>query len=224
MTRSSAVNVLPFSQNQPASKPGDQCTVCMQGSICEARSPDEAAVRSARRAVLLLSLLFAAPAILVVLAGYSVSRGSHPTDEELTARFLSQPLEFEALRQMLDSDRGRLPLGAGPFDLTDLVAAGASTARMGHYEAVLARIGARNFRYSPQSGNLVLPIRTSADSFANSTKSYLYLSRDDPQPLLYRRSYGWRGPGAYWVSGDYRIKGRWFIRHDGTVVVAFAPY
>jgi hypothetical protein len=198
--------------------------VSMRGSICESCGPEEAAVRSARRAVFMLCLLLAAPAVLVVLAGYSICRGSHPTDEELTARFLSHPLDFETLRQMLDSDRGRLPHGAGPFDLTDLVAAGASTARIGHYEAVLARIGARNFRYSPLSGNVVLPISTSGDNFANSTKSYLYSSRDEPQPLLYHRSYGWRGPGAYWVTGDHRIEGRWFIRHDGTVVVAFAPY
>ena len=224
MTRSSAVKVLPFSQSQPASKSGDRCTVCMQGSICEARSPYEAAVRSARRAVFMLSLLSAAPAVLVVLAGYSVSWGSHPTDEELTARFLSHPLEFETLRQMLDSDRGRLPPGAGPFDLAALVAPGTSAARIGNYETVLARIGARNFRYFPQSGNVVLPVSESGGSLAKSTKSYLYSSRDDPQPFLYHRSYGWRGPGAYWVSGDYRIKGQWFIRHDGTVVVAFAPY
>jgi hypothetical protein len=172
----------------------------------------------------MLSLLVAAPAILVVLAGYSLSLGSHPTDEELTARFLSHQVDFDTLAKMLDSDRGRLPLGSEPFNLAAFVAAGASTARISNYEAVLARIGARNFRYFPQSGNVVLLVSESAGHLAKSTKSYLYLSRDDPQALVYHRSYGWRGPGVYFVSGDYRIKGRWFIRHDGNVVVAFAPY
>ena len=35
----------------------------------------------------------------------------------------------------------------------------------------------------------------------------------EAQPLLCHRSYGRRGPGIYFVTGDYR-----------TVVVAFAPY
>ena|ERR1700738_4618118 len=38
-------------------------------------------------------------------------------------------------------------------------------------------------------------------------------SSHEAQPLLCHRSYGRRGPGIYFVSGDYR-----------TVVVAFAPY
>jgi hypothetical protein len=182
--------------------------MCMQESICEAPKPYEAAVtrlRRARPAVLMLSLLAAAPAILVVLAGYSVSRVSHPTDEELIARFLSHQADFQALVTLLESDRR-----------------GAAAAT--NYEVVLARIGARSFRYFPESGNVVLPVAESAEHLGNSTKSYVYLSRDDPQPLLYHRSYGWRGPGVYLISGDRRITGQWFIRHDQTVVVAFAPY
>lgn len=200
--------------------------MCMQESICEPPRPYEAAVTRIRRApsaVLMLSLLVAAPAILVVLAGYSVFRVSPPTDEELTARFLSHQADFQALVTLLESERRRLPLGPGPFDLAD---AGASTARAGKYEALLARIGARSVRYFPESGNVVLPVAESAGHLGKSTKSYLYLSHDDPQPqpLLYHRSYGWRGPGVYLISGDRRITGQWFIRHDRTVVVAFAPY
>jgi hypothetical protein len=201
--------------------------MCVQESICEPPRPYEAAVTRLRRAwpaILMLSLLAAAPAILVVLAGYSVSRVGPPTDEELTARFWSHQADFQALVTLLESDRRRLPLGPKSFDLADLVAAGASTAAATNYEAVLARIGAGSFRYFPGSGNVVLPVAESAEHFGNSTKSYLYSSHDNPQPLLYHRSYGWRGPGVYLISGDRRITRQWFIRHDGTVVVAFAPY
>lgn len=132
MTRSSRLRgftILP-SDNQQRD---DQCTVCTQESICEPPRPYEGAVtrvRRARPALFMLSLLIAAPAILVVLV---------------------------------------------------------------------------------------------------STRSDLHLSRADPQPVLYHRSYGWRGPGVYFVSGDYRIKEQGFIRHEGTVaegtvVVAFSPY
>ena len=177
------------------------------------------------RAVFTLSLLLIAPVILAVLAGYySVRRISEPTDAELTARFSSHQQDFDTLAKMLDSDRHRLLLNAGPVDLANLVAAAASTPHAGNYEAVLAGIGVKDFRYFPQSGNVVLPVSQLGGTPASSTKSYLYLSRDDPQPLLHHRIYGWRGPGMYFESGDYRIEGRWFIHHERTVSVAFAPY
>jgi hypothetical protein len=161
---------------------------------------------------------------LVLLTAYAVARGSHPTDEELTARFLSHESDFQALVRMLDSDRNRLTLKAEPFDLPDLVAAGESAVRIQNYEALLAKIDARNFRYFPRSGNIVLPVSQSGENLPKSAKSYMYLSRDEPQPVLDHRSYGWREPGMYFVTGDHRIKGQWFIHHDGTLVVAFAPY
>jgi hypothetical protein len=69
-----------------------------------------------------------------------------------------------------------------------------------------------------------LPVSQSGEHFADTKKSYLYSSREQPQPLLDSPSYPWRGPGIYFVTGDHRIKGQWFIHHDGTVVVALAPY
>jgi hypothetical protein len=90
--------------------------VCSKESICESPSAHEVAI---------LTLLVSLPAVWVVLAGYPVYRDSHPTNDELTGRFLSH----------------------------------------------------------------------------------------DAQPLLCHQSYGRRGPGIYFVTGDYR-----------TVVVAFAPY
>jgi hypothetical protein len=174
--------------------------------------------------VLVLSLFVVAPLVLVLLAGHTAARGSHPTDEELTARFLSHESDFEALAHVLDSDRGRLPPGTESADLADFVHAGADSARMGQYKALLARIGATNFRYWPRSGNLSVPVPKTGSNFAATRKSYAYLSREEQQPLLHHQTYASRGPGVSWVTGGYHIKGRWFIHHDGTVVVAFAPY
>jgi hypothetical protein len=177
--------------------------------------------RSARAAIFVLSLWMTVLIVLVVVAGYSVSADGHPTDDELTARFLAHEADFQTLAIMLDSDRRRLPLRPEPFDLADLVATGVSTARAGDYESLLARIDARNFRYFAQSGNVALPVSESGDGLPGSARSYLYLSSDQPQRFLYHRTYGWRGPGVYFVTGDYRIKGRWFIHHEGIVLVAF---
>ncbi len=181
--------------------------------------------RSSWGDVLLLSLFVVVPAALILLAVYAAAARSHPTDEELSTRFLSHQSDFQALAQLLESNRGRLlSLGAESLEFADFVPAGASTAQMGDYKVLLARIGAKNFRYFPRSGNLILPVSGSSDNFPESNKSYLYLSREQPQPLLHHQSYSWRGPGIYFVTGDHRIEGRWFIHHDGTVVVAFAPY
>lgn len=182
--------------------------------------------RSSWGDVLLLSLFLAVPTALILLAGYAAAARSHPTDEELTTRFLSRESDFRALAQMLESDRGRLlSLGAESIEFADLVRAGAGTVHVGDYQILLARIGAANFRYFPRSGNLVLPVSGSSDHFTETKKSYLYLNHpEEPQALLHHQSYAFRGPGIYVVTGDHRIKGRWFIHHDGTVVVAFAPY
>lgn len=223
-------------------KPKDEDIVRTPESICDSPSAYEVAVSCFKReatvvqtakqsaadrsrtAVFLSCLFVVVPAVLVLLAAHTAARGSHPTDEELTARFLSHESEFQSLVQMLDSDRGRLPLGAGPFELADMVAAGAGTANIGNYANLLAKIDVKNFRYFPRSGTTVLPVSDAAEDFAGAKKAYLYLSREEPQPLLHHPSYAWRGPGIYFVTGDHRIKGKWFIHHDGTVAVAFAPY
>jgi hypothetical protein len=173
--------------------------------------------------ILMLSLLVAVPAAIVALSGYSAARGGNPPDDDLTVRFLSHQADFEALPQMLDSDRARLPLADGPFDLADLMAAGA--ARNHDYRALLAKIEAANIRYFPRSGNIVLPLAHARDHFFTDTKkSYLYLNRERPQPLPNHPSYARPGPGIYFAMDDHRIKGKWFIHHDGTLEVAFLPY
>jgi hypothetical protein len=182
--------------------------------------------RSSWRDALLLSLVVAVPAAFILLAGYGAATLSHLTDEELVTRFLLHKSDFQALAHMLESDRERLiSLGAESFEFADLVQAGADTAQIDGYKVHLAKIGATNFRYFPRSGNLFLPALRSSDNFTQTKKSYLYLNREAPQPLLHHQGYSsWRGPGIYFVTGDHRIEGRWFIHHDGIVVVAFAPY
>lgn len=195
---------------------------CMTGVTVVHRLKPSVANRSSWTQVLVLSLFVAVPTVIIALSGYSAARGGYPTDDELTARFLSHEADFQALAQMLDSDGRKLPPTDGPFDLADLVAAGA--ARKGNYAILLAKIGVTNVRYFPRSGNVILPVARPGEHFADVKKSYLYLNREQPQPLLRHPSYAWRGPGIYSVTSDHRIKGQWFIHHDGTVVVAFAPY
>jgi hypothetical protein len=196
------------------------CTT--RGVTVAHRSRQPLASRSSWTQVLAVSLLVAVPAAIVVLSGDSAARRSHPTDEELTAKFLSHEADFQALVQMLDYDRNKLPRTDAPIELADLEAADA--ARKGDYRVLLAKIDANNLRYFPRSGNVVLPVAQAGEYVADTKKSYVYLSREQPQPLLPHPSYARRGPGLYFVTGDGRIKGQWFIHHDGTVVFAFAPY
>jgi|HubBroStandDraft_1064217.scaffolds.fasta_scaffold583810_1 hypothetical protein len=192
-----------------------------------------AIVRSRRRSdantwswrdVLLWSVMAAVPAALALLAFYAADRRSHPTDDELTERFISHEADFEALSPMLDSDCRRLPIEAKSCELIDLEGAGVGAARVADYRLILARVGAPSFSYDPRSGNLSLPVSKAGDHAGDSGKSYLYLAHEASQPLLHQPSYALRGPGIYRLTGDHRIKGRWFIHHDGTVVVAFSPY
>ena len=194
--------------------------------VVAARAAEEGgANRSAWADVLLLSLLVAVPVALTLCAGYAATARSRPSDDELTVRFFSHESDFQSLVQILESDRGRLlSLGAESYEFTDFVPTSDGTTHLADYKVLLAKIGSANFRYFPRSGNLILPASRSGDSFAETNKSYLYLSRQEPQPLWRHQSGSWRGPGVYSVTGDQHIKGRWFIHHDGTLVVAFSPY
>ncbi len=180
--------------------------------------------RSSWSGLLVLSMFVAVPAVLVVLAGYASARASHPTDDELTARFLSHEADFQLLAQSLDSDCRRVPSGASSCELADLVTAGVGVAGVDGYKLLLKRIGATSFRYLPRSGNLILPVCEPGENCSATRKSYLYLSHEQSQPLIRHQSGAWHGAGIYFVTGDHRIKGGWFIHHDGTVVVAFASY
>jgi hypothetical protein len=182
-------------------------------------------------AALLLSFLVAAALVLSLCDGYAAATRGDPTDSDLTVRFLSHESDFQSLLQVLESDRGRLlSLGAESYELSDFVRTGTGTSHLADYKGLLAKIGATNFRYFPRSGKLILPDRGSLDSSAQTSRPYLYLNHEETssgerQPLRhYQGGDSWRGPGVRFVTGDKRIKGRWFIHHEGTLVVAFAPY
>jgi hypothetical protein len=138
---------------------------------------DRAVARETARsylAAVLVAALLATPALVVLLAANAAAQLSHPTDEELIARFLSHESSFDAL--------------------------------------------------TTGSGNVVIPVGEPGESPAAATKFYVYLREGQPEPLENRHRGGWRGPGVYVVTGDRHIKGHWYIHHNRTVVVAFAPY
>jgi hypothetical protein len=174
--------------------------------------------------------LLAATLVLCLCDGYAAATRGDPTDSELTVRFLSHESDFQSLLQILESDRSRLlSLGAESYEFADFVRAGAGTSHLVDYRGLLEKIGAANFRYFPRSGNLILPAPRSLDGSRGTSKSYLYLNHQElssgqPQPLRRYQGDSWRGPGVRFVTGDKRIKGQWFIHHEGTLVVAFAPY
>ena len=174
---------------------------------------------------MLLSLLVALSAALALYSGYSVSARSHPTDDDLIVKFLSNESDFQSLVHILEADRGSLlSLGGESYEFTDHLPTGAAAVHWADYKALLARIGLTNFRYFPRSGNLILPASMSPDNSAEIRRSYLYLVNNDPEPLLRYASDSWRGPGIHFTTGDRRIKGNWFIHHEGTLVVAFSPF
>jgi hypothetical protein len=125
---------------------------------------------------------------------------------------------------MLESDREALSLAGPVVERTNLGPVAANSARIGHYESLLSKIGVRNFRYFPRSGTLILPVSEQSDSLPGYSKSYRYVLQDEPQGVVSHRGYGWRGPGIYVLTGDIRIKGQWFIHHDTTLGIGLSPY
>lgn len=178
-----------------------------------------------RSEALVWSLILAVPAAVVLLAFHAAAQINHPTDEELTAKFLSHESDFQTLVRMLDTDCARIPPRTDSCELANLLSSAAlSTTRANDYKLLLARIGITSFRYFPRFGNLTLPVSRSGESLTEAKRSYLYLSHEEPQPLLRHLGYSWRGPGPYLLTGDHRIKSHWFIHHDETVALAFSPY
>jgi hypothetical protein len=163
-------------------------------------------------------------ATLAVLATYEVDIRNRPSDEELTANFLSHETTFNELVQMLDADRRTLASeGETPIDFAALSRPDADTARAETYSGLLRQISVADLRYSPDSGTLILlPDRQA--NLPRPSKSYLYLPRAQLQPVIRHHGYHWRGPGVYVVTGDRPLKGSWFIHHDTTIQIAFSPY
>jgi hypothetical protein len=168
--------------------------------------------------------LLLASATLAVLASREVDRSNRPSDEELTANFLSHETTFDELVRMLDTDRRALaPEEQTPIDFAALSRLGASAARAETYRGLLRQISVADLRYFPDSGRLILlPDRQA--NVPRPSKSYLYLPHPEPQPAVRHHGYTWRGPGVYVVTEDQPLKGSWFIHHDAMIQIAFPPY
>lgn len=161
---------------------------------------------------------------LVALATYDVKHGNQPTDEELTTDFFSHESRFDELVHMLDADRRTLASqGATAIDLAAMARLNTKAVRLGMYTGLLQEISVADLRYFPDSGKLIL-VPDGEKNRERPSKSYLYLGRAQPQPLIQYHGYAWHGPEVYMTTGDSPLRGAWFIHHDMTVVVAFSPY
>jgi hypothetical protein len=191
----------------------------LHDSATSRRSPDKSWV-----AVLVLITLFLAPAALTIGATHTISQRNQPSDEELMKNLLAHEAKFAELVQMLDSDCGSLPPGAGEsIDLPGLSAV-VSAARMDLYKRLLRQILVADLRYFPGSGKLILLPTAAQTNIGGSSKSYAYMAGGQPQPVVANQGYTWRGPGLYFLAGDRRIKGFWFIHYDTMIMLAFSPY
>jgi hypothetical protein len=184
------------------------------------RSPDRSWV-----AVLLLMTLFLAPAVFTIVANHTISQRNQPSDAELIENLLAHETKFDELVQMLDSDSRSWPPGAGEsIDLAGLSTVVTSAARMDIYKRLLRQISVADLRYFPGSGKLILRPATVPTDIAGSSKSYAYVVSGQPQPVVAHHGYNWRGPGLYFLTGDRRVKGFWFIHYDTMITLAFSPY
>jgi hypothetical protein len=183
-------------------------------------SPDRSPI-----AVLVLITLFLAPAASMTIATRTINQRNQPSDEQLSESLLAHETKFNELVEMLDSDCRRLPPGAGEsIDLAGLSAVVTSVARKGTYKRLLQQISVADLRYFPGSGRLILLPAAAPTSIQGSSKSYVYVPGGQPQPVVAHSGYNWRGPGLYFLTGDRRVKGFWFIHYDTTITLAVSPY
>ena len=193
-------------------------------SACRVRTGAGTCDKGSWAEIWALIALLLASSTLAVLATHEIDLRSRPSDEELTANFLSHETAFNELVQMLDADRRTLAAeGETPIDLAALSRPDASAARAETYSGLLQQISVADLRYFPDSGKLILLPDRQANP-QRPSKSYLYLPHAQPQPMVRHHGYHWRGPGAYVVTGDRPLKGSWFIHHDTMIQVAFSPY
>lgn len=180
--------------------------------------------RGARAAVCAASALVLGLMTLAALFTCSTGRAGQPSDEELTANFLSREAGFDELVQMLAADRPRLTAqGSVSIDLETVARATTNAARFRIYRDLLQQISVEDLRYFPGSGKLVL-VPDGEENVERPSKAYLYLPHAQPRALTQYQGYTWRGPGSYVLAGDRPLKGHWFIHHDMTEEVAISPY
>ena len=176
-------------------------------------------------AIAMLLALFAGPLALTLLAADSVDLRNRPSDAELIANYESHAAQFAELIAMLDSDRHSLTsVEAGSIDLAGLSTVLPATERRELYRDLLRQIRVADLRFFPASGKLVLLPATTRTNAVRSSKSYVYLMSGYPQPVSGQHGHYWRGPGMYFVTGDRRIQGPWFIHYDTMLALAVSPY
>lgn len=196
-------------------------TCTSAGSVGTRTAPDKVSLR----AVCMLIALIVIPMAAAVVTDYTSNESSMPSDEDLTANFLSHKVEFNEIEAMLTSDRRTLRLGGDKvIDLKGLAALAPSAARMDTYRRLLRQISVADLRYFPSSGEVILiPEPGERDSWVSS-KSYIYLPYGEPQPTVQHRDYPWRGPGLTFLTGDRRITGNWLVHYNAVTPLGVSPY
>lgn len=161
---------------------------------------------------------------LLTLCAFDANRGNQPTDEKLETNFLSHESEFDALVQMLAADHPSLTAkGASAVDLRTMAGLDTSGVRLEMYRRLLEQISVADLRYFPGSGKIIL-VPNGQENPERLSKFYLYLPHALPQSFAQHHGYYWRGPRVDILTGDRRLRGSWFIRHEMTVEVAVTPY
>jgi hypothetical protein len=175
--------------------------------------------------MLVLITLLLAPVVLTAVAGLTVHQRNGPSDQDLLENLLAHETRFNDLVAMLASDCRSLPPGAGEsIDLAGVSAVVANAARKDTYGRLLREISVTDMRYFPGSGRLVLMPAAARTDIRGSSKSYVYMAGGQPQPVVAHGGYNWRGPGLYFLTGDRRVKGSWFIHYDTLIGLGFSPY
>lgn len=161
---------------------------------------------------------------LAVFATYDANQGRQRGDDELRTNFLSHEAAFAQLVQMLVTDYpSPAAEGAPAIDWAAMASADKNAVRLEIYRHLLQQISVADLRYFPDSGKLVL-VPDGEENPERPSESYLYLPHAQPQSFVQHHGYYWRGPGVEILTGDLRLKGAWFIRHDMTIEVALTPY
>jgi hypothetical protein len=156
---------------------------------------------------------------LSVFGGYEVTQVSRPTDEELTTNFFAHQAVFDELVRMLSMDHP----GTAAIDVTTMASLDTRAERLATYKRLLQQISVADLRYFPASGKLIL-VPNGQENPQRPSESYVYLPHGQPRSFAQRHTYYWRGPGVDMITGDRRLEGFWFIRHEMTIEVAVTPY
>jgi hypothetical protein len=159
-----------------------------------------------------------------VLGTFDITTGNQPSDEQLTANYLTHEAAFNDLaRQLAREYPGHTAKRGGVIDLATVIELDTNTTRVGIYGRLLQRISVADLRYFTDSGKLIL-VPDGEQNPDRPSRSYVHLPQARPQAFIEHHAYYWRGPGVDIVTGDLPLTAGWFIRHDTTVEVAVTPY